>query len=203
MKRLIFLILIVLFLGACTTDGNAPVTEDEATGSEEATAVPATIAATEIPALAPAGADEVPPMTTETPKPTTPDPTATTPPGAIVPVTVDLSQLTPPGTAVATTPQVIPAPGIPDPLVALVSQVSQDLAQRLNIDVSQVTLVEAMGVDWSDSSLGCPQPGMGYLMVITPGYQITLVAQGEEYTYHTDQRRYFVLCGADGHPLPG
>ncbi|MCL4263290.1 MAG: hypothetical protein KJ069_08745 [Anaerolineae bacterium] len=187
MKRLIFLILFVLFLGACTTGGNAPVTEDEATGSEEATA----------------GAIEVSPMTTETPKPTPPDPTAITPPGAVVPVTVDLSQLTPPGTAVATTPQVIPAPGIPDPLVALVSQVSQDLAQRLTIDVSQVTLVEAIAVDWSDSSLGCPQPGMSYLMVITPGYQITLVAQGEEYTYHTDQGRYFVLCGADGRPLPG
>ena len=33
-------------------------------------------------------------------------------------------------------------------------------------------------VDWRDSSLGCPKPGMAYLDVITPGHRVTLRANG-------------------------
>jgi hypothetical protein len=28
--------------------------------------------------------------------------------------------------------------------------------------------------DWPDSSIGCPQPGMAYAQIITPGYILTL-----------------------------
>lgn len=205
MKKIYWLTALLLLLAACAADGNEPAVESEAAKSEEVTAVPTTnptpanTATTSPTAVTPSPLltleETTAPAKTETP-------TATAQTGAIMPVTVDLSQLTPSGTAVATTPQVIPAPGLPNPLTALVNQVSQDLAQRLKIDVSEVSLVEAFAVDWSDGSLGCPQPGMGYLTVITPGYQITLVAQGKEYTYHTDQGRYFVLCGADGRPVP-
>jgi hypothetical protein len=40
-------------------------------------------------------------------------------------------------------------------------------------------------VQWRDGSLGCPQPGMNYIMVITPGYLIMLEAKGQAYEYHT------------------
>ena len=36
-----------------------------------------------------------------------------------------------------------------------------------------------------DGSLGCPQPGMNYVMMITPGYLIMLEANGQAYEYHT------------------
>lgn len=186
----------LLFLVACAAGADGAIQGDESTEDDgvmdDVTAVPvlATLASTTVPE-----------------KPATPGETETAAAAvttnAVVPVTVDLSQLTPAATAVDSTPQVIPAPGLPNPLTALVSQVSQHLAQRLEIDVSQVTLVQTQAVEWRDSSLGCPQPGMGYLTVITPGYLITLTAQAEEYFYHTDQRANFVLCGEDGRPLPG
>ncbi|HRQ41015.1 MAG TPA: hypothetical protein PLD25_24125 [Chloroflexota bacterium] len=208
MKKMHLFTVFLLLLAACAAGGNELVVENEAVVGDQVTAVLPTIAPTittiGLPTTSPAAAT-LPPTITPAKAATaaiikTPTEAAST--GAIAPVTVDLSQITPPGTAVAATPQVIPGPGLPNPLTALVNQVSQDLARRLSIDISQVALVETVAVDWSDSSLGCPQPGMGYLTVITPGYVITLTAQGEEYTYHTDQGRYFVLCGADGRPVP-
>jgi hypothetical protein len=49
-------------------------------------------------------------------------------------------------------------------------------------------------MEWSDASLGCPQEGMMYAQVITPGYLIVLEAQGQTFEYHTDQGTNVVLC---------
>ncbi len=68
-----------------------------------------------------------------------------------------------------------------------------DLAERLGIARSAITVKEVVEAQWRDSSLGCPQPGMMYLQVITPGYQIVLEANGKTYTYHTS-RSQVVLC---------
>ena len=76
----------------------------------------------------------------------------------------------------------------------LIKQVKADLAKRLAIPGTQVNLVEATEVEWSDSSLGCPQPEMSYLQVITPGYLILLDVNGTRYEYHSNRETYFVYC---------
>ena len=38
---------------------------------------------------------------------------------------------------------------------------------------------------FSDSSLDCPQPGMSYLQVITPGYRVLLEADGRRFDVRT------------------
>jgi hypothetical protein len=116
------------------------------------------------------------------------------------PAEVDLSQITPepPGNS---TPQVAPRPGVPDLGAATAHTVSQDLAQRLGLDVSEISTAGVESVEWSDSSLGCPAPGMSYLTVITPGFKIALEASGKPYTYHTDLEGNFVLCAEDGQPF--
>jgi hypothetical protein len=70
----------------------------------------------------------------------------------------------------------------------------QALAKDLGIDIGGVTLQKIEATEWRDSSLGCPQPGMNYLQVITPGYLIVLDAQGSSYEYHTDTGRRVVRC---------
>ena len=70
----------------------------------------------------------------------------------------------------------------------------EDLAQRLNLSPDATRLVSVEAVDWPDTSLGCPQPGMMYAQVITPGFKVVLEAAGEEYEYHTDEGRFVVLC---------
>lgn len=59
-----------------------------------------------------------------------------------------------------------------------------DLAERLGIKADQVAVIAAESVEWRDASLGCPQPGMMYAQVITPGYLIVLEAGGTQYPYH-------------------
>lgn len=76
----------------------------------------------------------------------------------------------------------------------VVAKTRQDLAERLLIDPDQVRVVSVEAVQWRDSSLGCPQPGMNYLQVITPGYRIELEVGGEIYTYHAGQERA-IYCG--------
>jgi len=70
-----------------------------------------------------------------------------------------------------------------------------DLSARLGIPVEEITVIQAQAVEWNDSSLGCPQPGVNYLQVITPGFRVRLYFQGMVYDYHTGTRAGFILCG--------
>ncbi len=58
------------------------------------------------------------------------------------------------------------------------------LAKQLSIAPAAITVRSVESVDWSDASLGCPQPGLMYAQVITPGYRIILEAKGKRYEYH-------------------
>ncbi len=79
-------------------------------------------------------------------------------------------------------PTAQPASASPDPASQpLVELARQNLAQELGIKPEDITLVGVEAVEWRDSSLGCPRPGMNYLQVITSGYRISLEAQGKGY----------------------
>jgi len=77
-----------------------------------------------------------------------------------------------------------------------------DLARRLEISVSEILVISVEAVDWPDTSLGCPEPGMMYAQVITPGYLIVLEAAGQTYEYHTDRSDQVVLCQTNGENQP-
>lgn len=59
-----------------------------------------------------------------------------------------------------------------------------DLAGRIGVDESAITVVEEREVTWPDSSLGCPEPGVQYLQRLTNGVLVVLEAQGRRYEYH-------------------
>jgi hypothetical protein len=69
----------------------------------------------------------------------------------------------------------------------------EGLAQKLGLASEMVRLVSVEAVEWRDTSLGCPQPGMMYAQVITPGFRVVLEARGKKYDYHTDRGRNVVL----------
>ena len=79
------------------------------------------------------------------------------------------------------------APPLPGPKVALEAAIA-DLSKQTGIPADQITVTSVEPMDWPDTSLGCPQEGMMYAQVITPGYLIILAAQGQQYEYHTDQQ---------------
>lgn len=83
----------------------------------------------------------------------------------------------------------------------LIKQIKTDLAQRLSTGPDQISVVESEQVEWSDSSLGCPQPDMFYMQVITPGYRIVLDASGQQYEYHSNRDISFVFCESTNPPI--
>jgi hypothetical protein len=75
----------------------------------------------------------------------------------------------------------------------MVAVAKADLAQRLGVADEDIVVKSVEEKEWPDTSLGCPQEGMRYLQVITPGLRIVLTVAGQDYEYHTDLIRA-VLC---------
>lgn len=76
----------------------------------------------------------------------------------------------------------------------MVVRVKEHLAQKLSISLDQIVLSDIKPVVWRDAGLGCPKPGVDYIQMETPGYNILLAAGGNTYRYHTDATKRFVPC---------
>jgi len=74
------------------------------------------------------------------------------------------------------------------------AKVKADLASRLGVTESEISLVSVEAVTWNDTSLGCPEKGMMYIQVLTPGFHFILEVDGTQYDYRTDDLGYFFLC---------
>ena len=94
-----------------------------------------------------------------------------------------------------------PEASLPYEARRLVQMAKEDLARRLELSVSEISVISVEAVDWPDTSLGCPEPGMMYAQVITPGYLIVLGAAGQNYKYHTDTEQRALLCEENGPPV--
>jgi len=71
-------------------------------------------------------------------------------------------------------------------------------AERLGVDADLMKLLYVESRDWPDSSLGCPQTGMMYAQVITPGWLVLISGSGQVLEYHTDANQNLVLCRSFG-----
>lgn len=60
------------------------------------------------------------------------------------------------------------------------------LASELGVPASEITVVSAEQVEWSDACLGASEEGEMCAQVITPGYRIVLEAGGKQVEIHTD-----------------
>lgn len=83
----------------------------------------------------------------------------------------------------------------------MVDNAKADLVGRLEkqgIDASDISTLQAEQVMWRSSAVGCPQPEVGYLMVLTPGYLVRLRAAGKVYQYHSTLSGPPFLCEPPG-----
>ena len=90
------------------------------------------------------------------------------------------------------------------PTPAPLSPAAQDVAETLKEKVAQdvgvapeeLEAIAAEEVQWSDTSLGCPEPGMVYAQVIVPGWRVVFRGpSGETYDVHTDEtQERWVIC---------
>jgi hypothetical protein len=87
-----------------------------------------------------------------------------------------------------------PAPAVPPEAERVLEQAVVEAARRSGLDRSAVRVVQLEPREWSDASLGCPQPDRMYAQVITPGYLIVLEAGGQRLEFHTDANSRVVSC---------
>ncbi len=87
-------------------------------------------------------------------------------------------------------------------LESLVEQAKRDLAQRLSIEITEISLIETREVVWPDASLGCPQPGMVYTQVPVNGFLIRLGVGKEMYFYHSGGSEAAFLCTDTSQVIP-
>lgn len=95
---------------------------------------------------------------------------------------------------VPTVPPTAPASSAPDePAEAeIVEAAAADLAERLDVDREEISLVSFEWVTWNDGSIGCPEPGVVYTQALVEGSRVVLEHDGLEYDYH---------AGASGNPF--
>jgi len=87
---------------------------------------------------------------------------------------------------------------------SMLTGVIEDAASRQSVAVVAVTVLSGQPVDWSDGSLGCPEPGKSYTQVLTPGYLVMIDAGGVTLEYHLNQQGAFKQCsGGVYHPPSG
>jgi hypothetical protein len=79
-------------------------------------------------------------------------------------------------------------------LQSITEAVLDDAARLAGVERSALTIVSREAVTWSDGSLGCSQPGMGYTQALVPGYRVRLRAGDREFDYHASARGQWILC---------
>jgi len=66
------------------------------------------------------------------------------------------------------------------------------LAADLKVAREGIELDTVRAVEWRDSSLGCPRPGVAYRDVINPGHRVTLRVDGQIHVVHESRNQAFI-----------
>ena len=83
----------------------------------------------------------------------------------------------------------------------LLESIVADAAERAGVGPTDVSIIAAESVTWSDGSLGCPQPGMMYTQALVPGYRVVVDAGGEQMSFHASDRGNFRFCAKPKPPM--
>lgn len=100
--------------------------------------------------------------------------------------------------------RVEPTPGTPvtgEVPASLLTEIFQDLSERLKIEIEQIEISKAEQVVWNDGSLGCPQPGEFYTQALVDGYWLILEVDNVAYDYRASDRGNFFLCALPSLPV--
>jgi hypothetical protein len=80
----------------------------------------------------------------------------------------------------------------------VVERAIADIQVRMGVDAQSVTVQEVVPIEFSDASLGVPEPGVVYAQVLTPGYVIHLAVGDQVYTYHGSGERVVLVPSEPG-----
>ncbi len=83
-----------------------------------------------------------------------------------------------------------------------ISAAVSDLSSRTGVAEDSIKVRHARAVNWGSSAVGCPRPGMEYMQVIVPGFQVLLEANGTVYRYHGERKGALFFCPEDRAQAP-
>ena len=69
-----------------------------------------------------------------------------------------------------------------------------DLAGRLGVATEDIEVALVEPRTWGDTSMGCPNPNMGYIQVPQDGLLVVLGHAGQKYNYHSGGNEAPFLC---------
>jgi hypothetical protein len=83
-----------------------------------------------------------------------------------------------------------------EPADTLILAAVEEASAQLGVPSDNLVVVMTAPQDWSDSSLGCPEPDRAYAQIITPGYIVTIATDdlSTEVEVHTDLGSRAVIC---------
>ena len=136
-------------------------------------------------------------QTTSTPIPTlTLIPATSTPTPTAVSPTKTIPVRTNPDT-LPITPSPTQSVGVEQTVRVLVGQAVDALAQELDMDEDQVTLVEVQNVTWSSPDLGCTPVNFPGVTAAVEGYRLLFEVEGDFYIFHTDRGSELRQCDTE------
>jgi len=108
--------------------------------------------------------------------------------GTEVPMADDVARSTPAADVADQAPVSASTPAVSAELLAAPAvQAAVAMAARdAGVDHEEVAVTDVREMTWPSSALGCPQPDMMYLEVLTPGYRVMTFAAGARRLYHTN-----------------
>ncbi len=65
--------------------------------------------------------------------------------------------------------------------------VKEELSMETGIPVEEIEVLDAEYTEWPDACLGLAEPDEQCAQVITPGWRVTVRAEGQEYVVRTDE----------------
>ena len=78
---------------------------------------------------------------------------------------------------------------LPEDVDSLVLLAKFDIMLKTGADIEKISTESVEETNFSDASLGVPEPGVEYTAVVTPGYIIILKYDGDTYEYHASGER--------------
>jgi hypothetical protein len=75
--------------------------------------------------------------------------------------------------------------------------------QETGVDRSEIEVILAEAVTWSDGSIGCPEEGLMYTQALVPGFRVILDIAGEELAFHASEAGEFSPCRTPVGPVDG
>lgn len=121
---------------------------------------------------------------------------------ALIPVPAPSEPPTKPRRGVPTPPPARSTPSHPVvPDDAEVAHAVADLADRLGVSMTDVSLLDARLVTWRNGAVGCPEPGLAYTQAEVPGSLIVLRVGQVSYRYHAADGGEAFFCATPQAPV--